>query len=176
MLRQWVAERQGHEWIMVIIILGLILQGVVLFCIIRKLCRRTSQVHFQIDTPSRTILQCFVTLPDSTRCFNVDTKGVATKLVVTNYGLFGVIGFSTTPWTVAHSITGKKVSTPVHILVGPTRAKELKAALKGDPTIRCIIIHSHEFSYTRVHNERATSSAPPGYGNRTHLCECQCEW
>jgi len=148
---------------MVMIIIGLVLQGVELFCIIRRLCWRTSQVHFQIDTPSRTLLQCFVTLHDSTRCFNANTQGVATKLVITNYGLFGVIRFSTTPWTVTHSITGKKVSTPVHILVGPRRAKELKAALEGDHTIRCIIIHSHEFSYTRVVNEvRPTSSAPPG--------------
>jgi len=51
--------------------------------------------------------------------------------------------------------------------VAPGKMKAIQAALEGRHTIRCIVIHSHEYAYANVNNsEDGLATAPPEYGAR----------
>jgi len=67
-------------------------------------------------------------------------------LEIIDLGIFGILKFKTTPWTIQHDITNAILPPKTWIMVGPRQTRRVKAFLTKAPTVRPLLVHSHEYS------------------------------
>jgi hypothetical protein len=162
---QWIDTFRQHDLVLISLVIGIII-----CMIIMQLQRiaRLQDVHLYIDLSNSTqVVQLkLFCLPDSSRCYEVKLPRQNTQLVFRSYFFFGVLAFTSPPWTLSHSLTKKQIKLPRILLIAPWKLQKLHQIFLADHYIASpLVIHTHEFSYIHSTDGTTTDGSCPPYNN-----------
>ena len=81
-------------------------------------------------------------LPYATRDYAIEFSRKIT-LTIQNFYLFGLISVNPKQFSVTHSPTGKTLTLPTNILIGPILAHKLRS-FKSSTRVQAVVLHNFE--------------------------------
>lgn len=163
-LIQWIETFQQHNFILISLIIGVIICVIFISMAVHRALARHSFLYINLSTTTHVAQLKFFYLPDPSRCYAVTLPRQETHLAFRSYFFFGVIAFTSQPWTLSHSLTKKQIKLPRILLIPPWKLRRLHLIFAADHYVaNPLVIHTHEYACTRPTDAVRTidGSCPP---------------
>jgi hypothetical protein len=163
-LIQWIETFRQHDFILISLMIVVLISLIFISIALHHAVTRHSFLYIDLSTARHVVQLKFFRLPDSTRCYAVTLPRQNTQLAFRSYFFFGVVAFTSQPWTLSHSLTKKQIKLPRILLIAPWKLRILHQIFASDQyTANPLVIHTHEYAYTRPTDALRTidESCPP---------------
>jgi hypothetical protein len=163
-LIQWIDTFRQHDFILISLIIGVIICLIFISMAVAPRVSKTFIFVHRFEHTTHVVQLKFFCLPDYSRCYAVTLPRQNTHLAFRSYFFFGVIAFTSQPWTLSHSLTKKQIKLPRILLIPPWKLRKLHQIFAADHYVaNPLVIHTHEYAYTRPTDALRTidESCPP---------------
>jgi len=106
-------------------------------------------MFFQFSITDDLYFLRYIKLSDAFRAYTLFMGDVSTVLEIIDLGIFGILKFKTTLWTIQYDITNEILPPKAWIIVEPRQTRRVKALLTKAHTVRPLLVHSHDNSASR---------------------------
>jgi hypothetical protein len=110
LILQLIDTFRQHDLVLISLVIGIIVCMIIIATATHRALARRSFIYIDLSNTTQVEQLKFFCLPDSSRCYSVKLPRENTQLVFRSYFFFGVIAFTSPPWTLAHSLTKKQIN------------------------------------------------------------------